>query len=107
MEAKTQGEEEEKRWKDRERLEEEKERAERSTESTIHTVPELLIETQRAVPPDPDQLRREMELQLESWQRQAPGDHQEVHTHTHTTSCHSIVLSYVGTHLDQSLGCWL
>ncbi|XP_067097253.1 midasin [Osmerus mordax] len=77
MEAKRQGEEEEKRWKDRERLEEEEERPERSTESTIHTVPDLLMETQRAAPPDPDQLRREMELQLESWQRQAPGDHEE------------------------------
>lgn len=37
-------EEEEEKWKDPQNLREE-EQAERSTESTIHTVPELLLDT--------------------------------------------------------------
>lgn len=76
MEAQRQREEEEEeRGKDRQRLGEE-ERPERSTESTIHTVPELLMDTQQQVR-DPEELRREMELQLEAWQKQAPGDREE------------------------------
>lgn len=44
MEVQRQGEEEE-MWKDRQNQREEEERTERSTESTIHTVPELLLDT--------------------------------------------------------------
>ncbi|XP_053301820.1 midasin [Pleuronectes platessa] len=46
MDVQRQGEEEEdqERWKDRQRLAEDR-RAERSTESTIHTIPELLMDT--------------------------------------------------------------
>lgn len=46
MEVQRQGEgEEEEMWKDRQNQREEEERTERSTESTIHTVPELLLDT--------------------------------------------------------------
>lgn len=49
MEVQRQGEEEEEElWKDRQNPREE-ERAERSTESTIHTVPELLLDTMQVL----------------------------------------------------------
>ncbi|XP_062857908.1 midasin [Trichomycterus rosablanca] len=50
---------------------------ERSNESTIHTVPELLMEMQKLEVKDPELLRREMELQLEAWQKQTPGSAEE------------------------------
>ncbi|XP_071334594.1 midasin isoform X2 [Trachinotus anak] len=77
MEAQRQGEEEEEeeRWKDRQHPREE--RAERSTESTIHTVPELLLDTMQEAERDPEEIRREMELQLEAWHKLAPGAQEE------------------------------
>ncbi|XP_071391101.1 midasin-like [Centroberyx affinis] len=77
MEAQRQGEEEEEeRSKDRQRPKDE-ERPERSTESTVHTVPELLLDTLQKPVQDPEEIRREMELQLEAWQKQAPGAKEE------------------------------
>ncbi|XP_058470371.1 midasin [Solea solea] len=80
MEVQKQGEEEDDqdRWKERQRTKEE-EQAERSTESTIHTVPELLLlqETMQKSERDPDDIRREMELQLEAWHKLAPGTQEE------------------------------
>ncbi|KAJ8409756.1 hypothetical protein AAFF_G00218150 [Aldrovandia affinis] len=52
------------------------ERPERSWESTVHTVPELLMDTQPPVR-DPEELRKEMELQLEAWHSQTPGEQEE------------------------------
>ncbi|XP_044025553.1 midasin [Siniperca chuatsi] len=72
MEVKRQGEREE-RWKDNPR----EERAERSTESTIHTVPELLLDTMQKAERDPEEIRREMELQLKAWHKLAPGTQEE------------------------------
>uniref|UniRef100_A0A3Q2D7A0 Midasin n=1 Tax=Cyprinodon variegatus TaxID=28743 RepID=A0A3Q2D7A0_CYPVA len=71
MEAQQQDEEDE-RPKDRQHQPVEEERAERGRESSIHTVPELLLH-----PVQPEELRREMELQLESWRRLAPGSQEE------------------------------
>ncbi|XP_035534963.1 midasin [Morone saxatilis] len=77
MEVQRQGEgEEEERWKDRQNIRED-ERAERSTESTIHTVPELLLDTMQKAERDPEEMRREMELQLEAWHKLAPGTQKE------------------------------
>ncbi|XP_065113160.1 midasin [Paramisgurnus dabryanus] len=50
---------------------------ERSNESTIHTVPELLMDTQKEPLKNPEELRKEMELQLEAWQRQTLGSQEE------------------------------
>lgn len=101
MEVQREGEEED-TWKDRQNKgAEEEERAERSTESTIHTVPELLLETQQVflfpvenmnvcygcvtvcvclqkAEVDPEEMRREMELQLEAWHKLPPGSQEEV-----------------------------
>ncbi|XP_064196020.1 midasin isoform X1 [Anguilla rostrata] len=52
-------------------------RPERSWESTVHTVPELLMDTQQPPLRDPEELRKELELQLEAWQRQTPGGQEE------------------------------
>ncbi|KAM9782721.1 LOW QUALITY PROTEIN: midasin [Neosynchiropus ocellatus] len=52
-------------------------RAERSAESTIHTVPELLLDAAMDVRRDPEEVRREMEQQLESWHRLTPGTPEE------------------------------
>ncbi|KAG5846734.1 hypothetical protein ANANG_G00118110 [Anguilla anguilla] len=52
-------------------------RPERSWESTVHTVPELLMDTQQPPLRDPEELRKELELQLEAWQRQTPGEREE------------------------------
>ncbi|CAB1342786.1 unnamed protein product [Coregonus sp. 'balchen'] len=76
LEALRQREEDEERPKDRQGHSDE-ERPERSTESTIHTVPELLMDTLQNPVRDPEELRREMELQLEAWMKQAPGDQEE------------------------------
>ncbi|XP_035851556.1 midasin isoform X1 [Sander lucioperca] len=76
MEVQRQGEEEEERWKDRLKPREE-ELADRRTESTIHTVPELLLDTMQKAERDPEELRREMELQLEAWHNLAPGTQEE------------------------------
>ncbi|XP_029902559.1 midasin isoform X2 [Myripristis murdjan] len=77
MEAQKQAEgEEEEKWKERQRPKDE-ERPERSSESTVHTVPELLLDTKQKPVQDPEEMRREMELQLEAWQRQAPGAQEE------------------------------
>ncbi|XP_062266826.1 midasin [Platichthys flesus] len=78
MDVQRQGEEEEDqdRWKDRQRLAEDK-RAERSTESTIHTIPELLMDTMEKAERDPEEIRREMELQLDAWHKLAPGAQEE------------------------------
>ncbi|KAM7394956.1 hypothetical protein PAMA_006612 [Pampus argenteus] len=77
MEVQMQGEEkEDDRSKDRQHLSEE-DRAERSTESTIHTVPQLLLDTMQKEERDPEEIRREMELQLEAWHKLAPGPQEE------------------------------
>uniref|UniRef100_A0A674DWW2 Midasin n=1 Tax=Salmo trutta TaxID=8032 RepID=A0A674DWW2_SALTR len=76
LEALRQHEEDEERPKDTQGHSDE-ECPERSTESTIHTVPELLMDTLQNPVRDPEELRREMELQLEAWMKQAPGDREE------------------------------
>ncbi|XP_038145137.1 midasin isoform X1 [Cyprinodon tularosa] len=76
MEAQQQDEEDE-RPKDRQHQPVEEERAERGRESSIHTVPELLLHPVQKPERDPEELRREMELQLESWRRLAPGSQEE------------------------------
>ncbi|KAG9282412.1 midasin isoform X2 [Astyanax mexicanus] len=55
----------------------EEEKKERSRESTIHTLPELLTETLKIQVKDPELLRRELELQLEDWQKQTGGSLEE------------------------------
>lgn len=69
-------EEDKERWKDP-RHPREEERAERNTESSVHAVPELLSDTVQKAEQDPEELRREMELQLEAWHRLAPGTQEE------------------------------
>ncbi|KAM4771043.1 midasin [Rhinophrynus dorsalis] len=49
----------------------EKEKPERSTESTIHTVHQFLMAGPEQVPKDPEELRKELEKQLEAWQTQS------------------------------------
>ncbi|KAK2856665.1 hypothetical protein Q5P01_005400 [Channa striata] len=53
------------------------EQADRNTESTIHTVPQLLLDTSQNEERDPEEIRKEMELQLEAWHKLAPGTHEE------------------------------
>ncbi|XP_067273008.1 midasin [Pseudorasbora parva] len=77
LEAQKLADEEEKEKTETERSSNEEEMKERSDESTIHTVPELLMDTQNAPLKNPEELRREMELQLEAWQRQTLGSQQE------------------------------
>ncbi|XP_053499982.1 midasin [Ictalurus furcatus] len=55
----------------------EEQRRERSKESTVHTVPELLTEVLKLQVKDPDLLRRDLELQLEAWHKQTPGSPEE------------------------------
>ncbi|KAJ8008932.1 hypothetical protein DPEC_G00083550 [Dallia pectoralis] len=76
LEAQRQRDEEEMEPKDAQGQNDE-ERLERSRESTVHTVPELLTDPLQNPVCDPEELRREMEKQLEDWQRQAPGDREE------------------------------
>ncbi|KAL2081973.1 hypothetical protein ACEWY4_021791 [Coilia grayii] len=77
LEPQRQGQEEEEESKPEVRRGRDEELPERSTESTIHTVPELLTDALQLPVRDPEELRREMELQLESWHKQAPGTPEE------------------------------
>ncbi|XP_051581140.1 midasin isoform X2 [Myxocyprinus asiaticus] len=77
MEVQKQADEEEEEKPEMEKSSNEEERKERSIESTIHTVPELLMETEKVPLKNPEELRREMELQLEAWQRQTLGSQEE------------------------------
>ncbi|KAK2883458.1 hypothetical protein Q8A67_017095 [Cirrhinus molitorella] len=77
MEAQKQTDEEDKEKPETERSSNEEEMKERSDESTIHTVPELLMDIQKVPLKNPEELRREMELQLEAWQRQTLGSPEE------------------------------
>ncbi|XP_073672706.1 midasin [Garra rufa] len=77
MEAQKQADEEEMEKPETERSSNEEEMKERSDESTIHTVPELLMDVQKVPLKNPEELRREMELQLEAWQRQTLGSPEE------------------------------
>ncbi|RXM29707.1 Midasin [Acipenser ruthenus] len=54
------------------------EKLDRLTESTVHTVPELLMDTsaERSIK-DPEELRKELEQQLDAWQKQQPGNQEE------------------------------
>ncbi|XP_041950170.1 midasin [Alosa sapidissima] len=77
LEAQRLGEEEEEENRPQGRRGSDEERPERSMESTIHTVPELLADTLQLQLRDPEELRREMEQQLEAWQKQPPGAPEE------------------------------
>uniref|UniRef100_A0A8C1Z8M3 Midasin n=1 Tax=Cyprinus carpio TaxID=7962 RepID=A0A8C1Z8M3_CYPCA len=77
LEAQKQANEEEMEKPETQRSSNEEEMKERSDESTIHTVPELLMDMQKAPLKNPEELRREMELQLEAWQRQTLGSQEE------------------------------
>ncbi|XP_016427493.1 midasin-like [Sinocyclocheilus rhinocerous] len=77
LEAQKQANEEEKEKPETQRSSNEEEMKERSDESTIHTVPELLMDMQKVPLKNPEELRREMELQLEAWQRQTLGSQEE------------------------------
>ncbi|XP_030636974.1 midasin [Chanos chanos] len=76
LEAQKQGREEEEKRSEVKR-DVDGDRAERSTESTIHTVPELLTDTTQLPVKNPEELRKELEQQLEAWQRQTPGAQEE------------------------------
>ncbi|XP_037836777.1 midasin isoform X2 [Kryptolebias marmoratus] len=77
IEMKSQGEEEEeKRFKDQQQAREE-EQQERSTEPTIHTDPKLLLDSMQKTDRNPEEIRKEMELQLETWHKLAPGTQEE------------------------------
>ncbi|XP_054617732.1 midasin isoform X2 [Dunckerocampus dactyliophorus] len=52
-------------------------KAEKNTESTFHTLPELLINTMQTVEKDPEVIRKEMELQLALWHKLTPGAEEE------------------------------
>ncbi|KAM9562699.1 midasin isoform 4-T5 [Guaruba guarouba] len=49
------------------------EKPERSTDSTIHTAHQFLMDTPQHVVRDPEELRKELERQLEAWQTQQSG----------------------------------
>ncbi|XP_012709437.2 midasin isoform X1 [Fundulus heteroclitus] len=75
IEAQMQDEQDE-RLKDQQQPREE-ERAPRSSQSTIHTVPAFLLNTLQKPERDPEELRKEMELQLEAWRKLASGIQEE------------------------------
>ncbi|XP_061668786.1 midasin isoform X2 [Syngnathoides biaculeatus] len=53
------------------------EKAERKSQSTFHTVPELLIDTLQNLEREPGDMRREMEEQLSMWHNLTPGTQEE------------------------------
>uniref|UniRef100_A0A8C3JUM0 Midasin n=1 Tax=Calidris pygmaea TaxID=425635 RepID=A0A8C3JUM0_9CHAR len=53
------------------------EKPERSTDSTIHTAHQFLVDTPQRIIRDPEELRKELERQLEAWQTQPSGTPEE------------------------------
>ncbi|KAM8810105.1 midasin [Eudromia elegans] len=53
------------------------EKPERSRDSTIHTAHQFLLDTPQHIVRDPEELRKELERQLEAWQTQQPGSPEE------------------------------
>ncbi|NXJ64381.1 MDN1 protein, partial [Rostratula benghalensis] len=49
------------------------EKAERSKDSTVHTAHQFLVDTPQRIARDPEELRKELERQLEAWQTQQSG----------------------------------
>nr|XP_015209182.1 PREDICTED: midasin [Lepisosteus oculatus] len=49
----------------------------RSSESTVHTVPELLEDQLQTEVRDPEELRKQLEQQLDAWQKLPPGTQDE------------------------------
>ncbi|XP_010150908.1 PREDICTED: midasin, partial [Eurypyga helias] len=49
------------------------EKPERSKDSTIHTAHQFLMDAPQPIIRDPEELRKELERQLEAWQTQQPG----------------------------------
>lgn len=77
IEVQMQGEDEENKDKLKDRQLHNEDHKEKSTESTIHTVPELLLESTQRADRDPDEMRREMEQQLEVWHKLPLGTPEE------------------------------
>ncbi|NXY90027.1 MDN1 protein, partial [Alcedo cyanopectus] len=57
--------------------EETEEKPERSRDSTIHTAHQFLMDTPQHIIRDPEELRKELEKQLEAWQTQQSGTPEE------------------------------
>ncbi|XP_025949160.1 midasin [Dromaius novaehollandiae] len=53
------------------------EKPERSKDSTIHTAHQFLVDTPQHIVRDPEELRKELERQLEAWQTQQSGNPDE------------------------------
>ncbi|XP_066850638.1 midasin isoform X2 [Anser cygnoides] len=53
------------------------EKPERSKDSTIHTAHQFLMDASQHIIRDPEELRKELERQLEAWQTQQPGTPEE------------------------------
>ncbi|KFV78000.1 Midasin, partial [Struthio camelus australis] len=53
------------------------EKPERNKDSTIHTAHQFLVDTPQPIVRDPEELRRELERQLEAWQTQQSGNPDE------------------------------
>ncbi|RLW12433.1 hypothetical protein DV515_00000890 [Chloebia gouldiae] len=53
------------------------EKPERSKDSTIHTAHQFLMDIPQHIIRDPEELRKELEKQLEAWQTQQPGTPEE------------------------------
>ncbi|OXB54358.1 hypothetical protein ASZ78_011040, partial [Callipepla squamata] len=54
-----------------------KEKPERSKDSTIHTAHQFLMDASQHIVRDPEELRKELERQLEAWQTQQSGSPEE------------------------------
>ncbi|XP_077366934.1 midasin isoform X3 [Festucalex cinctus] len=54
-----------------------REQANKNSESTFHTLPEMLIDKIQRLDRDPDDIRREMEVQLSMWHKLTPGTQEE------------------------------
>ncbi|KAL4649045.1 midasin isoform X1 [Arapaima gigas] len=77
LEAQRQQNEEEENRSERAEEESDEARPERTLESSIHTMPELLMNLQQNTVRDLEELRKELEQQLEAWQKQPLGTQEE------------------------------
>ncbi|XP_018599206.2 midasin isoform X2 [Scleropages formosus] len=99
-----QNDDEEDKRSEHEEEEGDEEHPERSWESSIHTVPELLLMDLHKTPfRDPEELRKELEQQLEAWQKQPPGTQDEESTATAMWHQYQLLTSPLSQQLCEQL----
>ncbi|XP_061609171.1 midasin isoform X3 [Phyllopteryx taeniolatus] len=78
-------------------------KAERKSQSSFHTLPELLIDTMQNLESDPGDIRREMEVQLSLWHQLTPGTQEEESAAAHMWHQYQTMTDLLSQQLSEQL----